>query len=283
MIAIDMEKCTECNRCYEICFDNIIKEGPSVDQESNMLCASCGQCVAICPEDAIMLVGFEDVEIKPLPSEKPVDGEKMMSLLRGRRSVRKYKDQPVSREDLDKIIHAASMAPSAHNWRSIKAYVYTDDKVIKKISDSVKRMYQLANIALPIPGVNIAFSMMGHNLHEFRTIQHSSKNVIVSRSRGDRLFFGAKTMIAFTASRNDSFGAGDAWVAAQNAATYAETINVGTCYQGYATLIANWDPMTRSLFKIPMKEKIVALMTLGYPDVEYIREAPRKSIPTTWM
>jgi len=52
--VIDMEKCTHCGKCAEICeFNAIISFGGTTTMVFPDLCHSCGGCELICPEKAI--------------------------------------------------------------------------------------------------------------------------------------------------------------------------------------------------------------------------------------
>lgn len=51
-----------------------------------------------------------------------------------RRSVRKFKETPVSREMIDKLLEAAMAAPSACNKRPVDFYVITDEEKLQEIS-----------------------------------------------------------------------------------------------------------------------------------------------------
>lgn len=56
---IDLDKCTRCGKCSEVCQFNaiaVIGETVMVFQE---LCHSCGGCQAVCPENAVTEVGRE--------------------------------------------------------------------------------------------------------------------------------------------------------------------------------------------------------------------------------
>jgi len=56
---VDMERCTLCGKCQDICqFHSIIVIGKSVLTFPE-LCHSCGGCVAVCPENAITEVDRE--------------------------------------------------------------------------------------------------------------------------------------------------------------------------------------------------------------------------------
>lgn len=51
-----------------------------------------------------------------------------------RRSVRKFKDTPVERELIEKLVEAADAAPSACNKRPIEFYVVTNEAKLNEIS-----------------------------------------------------------------------------------------------------------------------------------------------------
>ncbi|MBN2059791.1 MAG: ATP-binding protein [Deltaproteobacteria bacterium] len=56
---VDMEKCTLCGKCSEICqFNAIVVIGETV-LPFHELCHSCGGCMEVCPEKAITEVGRE--------------------------------------------------------------------------------------------------------------------------------------------------------------------------------------------------------------------------------
>jgi len=50
--VIDMDKCTRCGKCVELCRFNAISEDIKIDP---MLCEGCQVCYNFCPEDAISL------------------------------------------------------------------------------------------------------------------------------------------------------------------------------------------------------------------------------------
>lgn len=58
-----------------------------------------------------------------------------LELLKSRRSIRKYKDQPVEEEKVQKCLEAAQWAPSASNKQPWEFLVVTDEQVRKKLSE----------------------------------------------------------------------------------------------------------------------------------------------------
>ena len=56
---VDMEKCTMCGKCAEICQFNAIVMFGEIVMPFHELCHSCGGCMEVCPEKAITETGRE--------------------------------------------------------------------------------------------------------------------------------------------------------------------------------------------------------------------------------
>lgn len=59
-----------------------------------------------------------------------------MNIILERRSIRKYTNERVSREEIEKLIEAAYSAPSACNKKPFKIYVITNEEVLNKLDKS---------------------------------------------------------------------------------------------------------------------------------------------------
>ncbi len=59
-----------------------------------------------------------------------------MEVIKKRRSIRKYKSDPVSQEDIDYILEAARLAPSWANTQCWKFIVVTDPKVKEDLASA---------------------------------------------------------------------------------------------------------------------------------------------------
>jgi nitroreductase/NAD-dependent dihydropyrimidine dehydrogenase PreA subunit len=275
MISIDEEICTQCNTCYQHCPHGVIVEGPEINEEVHSMCIDCGHCVVVCPSGAISLVGFDDLAIPPYTKGIPVSSEALDALLRKRRSVRHYKPKPVSKEHLEKIIEAASLVPTGNNWQPFKAYVCTDKKVIEQIHKKVSRFLAQFVDVPKNPFEGLPDSM-------WEDLRYAVDFLALNPPEGrDQLFWNASALLVFATEY--PVCAGDVWIASFAAVMYAETIPVGTCYNGLLTMGLNRDPSIKSLMNIPEGELAVAALTLGYPDEAHFRYPPRRSMPTTWV
>ena len=116
-ITVDEGLCNGCGLCVEICKDSSLQMVNGKARASGnpvFGCFGCGQCMAICPKDAISIEGrtLSPRDLFILPEKENAAGyDQLLSLLQRRRSVRDFKERPVEKEIIDKILDAASTAP----------------------------------------------------------------------------------------------------------------------------------------------------------------------------
>ena len=248
----------------------------------NSPASECGHCYAICPEGAIILEGYADIETSELGREPAVEGSSMMALLKGRRSGRLFTPEPVSREHIEELIEAASCAPSAHNAHLVRAYVYRDEKTVGEISEGTRGHYRRLLKMFGRPGLPLMWRLMGYDPGELEELKVAFALLLEPAKRDEILNYGSNTILAFTAPRRNTLAVGDAWIAAQNAVIHAEAIGVANFYNGFIIMAATQSRPLRKVMGIPRDQKVVAVLTLGYPKRRFRREAPRKTMPTTW-
>ncbi len=120
----------------------------------------------------------------------------MLKVIEDRRSIRKFIDEKVSKEDILHLIEAASLAPSAKN-RQHWYFVVTEGDIKNKIGDMVMN------------GGKVSSEYTGKAIHQAPTL------ILVFNSEEDRF-------------AHQSIGA-----AIQNVLLEAENIGLGTLWIGY--------------------------------------------------
>ncbi|MHB0875024.1 MAG: nitroreductase family protein [Anaerolineae bacterium] len=280
MVSIDESKCTHCDLCSTVCPDGIILAGPTVPADRQAFCAECGHCVAACPSQAISLASGALPD--ELPLAPPVSPESAMALLLRRRSTRSYKSEPLARQHLEAILAAAATYPSSANIRPVKAYVVTDATRLAEVRRATQGFYRLLLRIAQLPGFALVGRVAGYPPTELKRLVHGLRNITETDDGRDRLFHDAVALMVFAVPKAYRESVGDAWLAAENAVIYAETIPVGTCYNGFLTIAAGNRGSVRALLGVPRGEKVVAALTLGYPRQPLRRRPPRPPMPTTW-
>jgi len=80
-----------------------------------------------------------------------VEAQTLYRLIRGRRSIRRYKDRPVDRVTIERLLTAATWAPSAHNRQPWRFVVIDDADTQRRLADAMNAVLRadLAADGLP--------------------------------------------------------------------------------------------------------------------------------------
>lgn len=167
-------------------------------------------------------------------------------LINIRQSVRKYSDQPVEREKIEKILEAVHLAPSACNSQPWKIII-VDEPGLKN------------EVAKATFSKTISFNKF--------TVEAPVIAVLVIEK--------AKLIAQIGGSiKNMEYPQIDIGIAAAHFCLQAAELGLGTCMIGWFD-----EKKIRQLLKIPEKRKIGLVITLGYPPEEYkMRKKIRKPL-----
>jgi len=181
-------------------------------------------------------------------------GNLVLETIRERRSIRKYEDRPVPREVIEELLSAAVMSPSAMNRQPWEFIVVTDHKVIRELSDRVKRR----------------LGALGY-LQRFAEMLSS---------REDLVFHGAPLLVIVTAPRRSPWqGVNmvllDCAILSQTMFLAAHSLGLGSCFIGFAFCL-NEDPETLKMLGVPKDRVIAAPLIFGYPAER--KQTPKRKV-----
>ncbi len=177
------------------------------------------------------------------------------ALLKNRRSVRRYKENSVPIEVVEKIIRESTLAPNAGNEQPWKFIIVNNRAMMKKISDEGKKII-LARIAAHPDDYAQKYQGM---------LQKKSFNV----------FYNAPCLVLILGLSDLKNLYVDCALAASYFMMAATSRGLGTCWVNFGTEIH--DPVLISQLGIPDNCTIVAPIALGYPDT--IPAAPKRRDP----
>ncbi|MBN2843811.1 MAG: nitroreductase family protein [Sedimentisphaerales bacterium] len=151
---VDEKLCVKCGLCVEDCPMKIIDmpEGscPSVSTAKELSCLACQHCLAICPTGALSIMNRDPKDSIVLTKASLPSPEQMATLIKGRRSVRKFKQENVSRELIDEMLAVVANCPTGINRQDLvftvvdcKEYM---DEFRAKIMDDLVQAAQLGAI-----------------------------------------------------------------------------------------------------------------------------------------
>ncbi len=118
-VVISSERCTRCGLCVQDCTSHALKmteEGVVCTRP----CLECGHCVAICPANAVSMPALDMADVSEYdPETFSVAPDHLLHLMKFRRSVRAFTEQPVTDAVLMQILQAGRHAPTAKNVQGL--------------------------------------------------------------------------------------------------------------------------------------------------------------------
>lgn len=280
VVSIDKDKCVECNHCEADCILPRYFGFPSIEEAPGELCYLCGHCVAACEYDAITHTTLNKEDF--IPAGDLPTPEQMLNLIRFRRSLRTYKNEPVKREDLDKIIEAVRYSMTGSNMEDVSVVIIQSKEKIKCIADAVMDFTEMIGAMANDPEKSTLLEeQFGKDgVERMKTLfkyPHIQKQ---ARSKGNNFAtYNAPALLLLTAPSTYSGGMVHAVLAAQAVALLAPTLKMGACYNGVlvGAFAADFSPLMDALTDtIPRNEVVYAALMLGYEDFQYPLIPPRK-------
>jgi len=256
---VDRSACTVCGLCIGDCPVRIITlEGgwPAILPENEAACYRCQHCLAICPAAAISILGRDPRQSLPLNGRLPYP-EQLETLLKGRRSVRRYRDENLPPEVLDRLLATAWHAPTGLNRRDV-LFTVIDDKVkLAALRDEV--MAGLADL--------VAQARLPAEFAFFADFVR-----LWEEKRVDTLFRGAPHLLVASAPRHGVSPLPNCLIALAYFELFAQSLGVGTVWDGLAKLAINdLLPRTRERLAIPADHLVGYAIAFGPPAVRYSR------------
>ena len=263
--GINKEKCSNCLICIKECRKGYYYTNENGDVEFNNklnTCISCTHCVAICPENAILLNGFDDVDtFEGIDAPETIIGyDKIFRFIRSKRSIRQYKNKKVPKESIKKIFEAMRYAPSASNARLWRYVIISDPLKIKTLSDEVIKGQHLY----------LGFKSSDEALKYYKSkdldpIFYRAPHVIILHFK---IFQKNLTMLGLWGN--------DTGIALTYGMLAAESLGLGTCWIGnlQAGVANNRD----ILDVLGIKGHVLGAFILGFPAVKYRRTTSRSPL-----
>jgi nitroreductase len=168
----------------------------------------------------------------------------VLKAIKMRRSIRRYKSDPVDDKTLEKILEAGRWAPSWANTQCWRFIVVRDSKIKGKLADtlvavSADRPNRAAEAIKNAPVAIVACAEMGKSGYRFGEIKEPATD------KGDFWYMF------------------DVALAMQNLVLAAHSIGLGTVYIG-----AFDAKKVATILGVPQGFCVVAMTPLGYPDEE---------------
>lgn len=173
---------------------------------------------------------------------------------RARRSVRRYKPDPIPAEDLREIIRVASLAPSAWNVQPWRFVIVEDPAVKAELREAARGQAQVTGA----PAVIVLYSDMQDALDDPDAVLHPDipAEQRPARAEGIRRAFANKSE-----AEREAWGAGQSYIALGFLLLAAQSM-------GYATsAMLGFDPeKVKRVLGLPAHVAIPAMVAIGVAD-----------------
>ena len=257
-IEVDATRCKGDCLCVLVCPSGCLgaddRGGPvAVDPA---VCNACGHCVAVCPHDALTHSRVAAAEVRENLPTWP-DAAVVDAMLRGRRSIRVYKDKPVAREVLAELVDVARFAPTASNAQEV-------GWIIADAPAKVRELAVLTAAFFAASGARPKYSALW--------------------DRGlDYFLRGAPALAVAYAPDDAPYGAADCGIALTFMELAAVARGLGTCWAGLLVRAARNDAALAKALGIPHGCVIEGGLMLGYPALRYAAVPPRNAVRAQWL
>lgn len=271
LLIVDENKCKKDGICAKDCPTAIIKlkekeSFPEIVPGGEDFCLTCGHCIAVCPHGALRhsLIPLE--ECPAIDKALIINDEQAAQFLRSRRSIRFFKDKPVEKEKIRKLIEIGRYAPTASNTQLVEWLVLTDTE---KINDIARQT------------VDWMRSVMKKNPHSPR-IAYMPMIIAAWDLGHDAVLRSAPALVVASAPKEANNGMVDLTLALSYLELAAPTLGLGTCWAGLLQGALLSHPPLKETLGLPEHHPHHYPMMLGHPKAKYFRLPQRKPPKITW-
>jgi NAD-dependent dihydropyrimidine dehydrogenase PreA subunit/nitroreductase len=255
--------CTRCGQCVQECPSQVIERSgdapPRIRPENEENCIRCQHCLAVCPSGAVSIVGRDPAASVALAPDSLPTLDAMTNLVRGRRSVRRYRDENVAPALLTRLLAALGNAPTGCN-RMALTFSVIDDK------DAMQRFRVKALTGLD--GVTKA----GRLPEAFGFISEAAPAWF---ERGEDIVFrGAPHLLVVSAAPDAICPQEDVNLALAYFELMAQSAGLGTVWCGLAKMVLELLPDLREMVGVA-PGCYYYVMLFGPPAVRYARTVQR--------
>ena len=262
--TVNAKLCTRCGLCAADCPARIIvQEGknlPSILPEKEAECLQCQHCLAICPTAAISILGRNPDNSLPLSSDSFPRLDQMTRFVRGRRSVRQYKDENVDPALITTLLATLANVPTGVNKRDLTFTVIDDKAVMHQLREQVLAALTAAGQANRIPE-------RCQYLLEAPPAYYAHKV--------DIIFRGAPHALVVSAPSDAPCPGEDVTLALAYFDLLAQSARLGTVWWGILKMCLEVLPDLKLLFGLPPRQRYYYGMLFGIPAIRYPRAVQR--------
>jgi len=244
--------------------------------------------MAICPTQSFVVKGLSYSKDFFELSDPIAPDIVFFNMIATRRAIRNFKDKPVPKELLEKIVHAITFAPPGFTPIKTEVTVIQDTEVIRKALPYMIRVYDELVTAMNNPIARL-FIRQKVGSAKYKTIKNHVVPLMKSRlpelklGAEDTITRNAPTMILFHADRNAENYETDIHIALTYGFLAAHALGLGGSAMDLIPPAIQNNQELKRMLSIPDGNNVVGSMILGYPKYRYQRGIKRDLKSVSWI
>ena len=287
-ITIKEDLCIKCGMCIQDCpcgLYNQETEGSVPEVHNLAICISCGHCSAICPPGAIIHSGFPQDYLHQINEKNQPSNEEVLELIRARRSIRVFRDKPVERQQIERIIDAARLAPTGHNMQATQNIVIENKKILNEMAQATTNQMSWTVNMVRNPLIKPLVVMIAGKQYDsiVESVPFMEKMIADFKSGKDNVLFNAPVVIIFHADEKTIFGDISVQLAVQNATLMTHSLGLGGFYSGLVLMACQRDKTLKQMIGLPRNHKAYGCLVIGYPKYEFKKWIERNKPEVSWL
>ena len=270
-IEVDKKTCSGDGKCVEICPMHILKMNakervPEFIPGGGEACINCGHCFAFCPRGSIKLSTMDVKDALRLDYANLPNTEQVELLLKSRRSIRSYKDEPVTQESIEKLLDIARYAPSGINRQPVSWIAVMGKDKVHELGGLIAEWSQELLEAKNEMAISFRFDRLvsawknGQDL-----ICRNAPCIVIAYGIKDDPMVPQSCTIAATYLELAAFGCG-----------------LGACWAGYVNMAISMSEKIRKFTGLSAHATAGAVMMIGHPKYRYNRIPMRNPANISW-
>lgn len=269
-LIVNAQSCSHCGLCAETCPWGLIevpKDGlPSLVKAAARLCIICGHCEAVCPTGSLHLDDPRlDSTVSPQqPAE--IEAASLGAYLRMRRSIRRYREEPVEHATIEQIMDIVRYAPTGRNRQDVKWLMIHDTLEVRRLTAMVVDWMR-------------GDGSSGNPL----AARYNLNGMVQAWEEGrDHICYNAPHLIIAHAHVENPVARINAIIALAHLDIIAPAFGLGTCWGGIFQFAVNSCEPLREALDLPPGHVPVHCLMLGNPAIRYQRPPRRNPASIVW-
>lgn len=183
----------------------------------------------------------------------------LLEIIKARHSIRKYTEEQISRENLEKILEAGNFAPNAGGGQRSMMVAIRNKELVEKIGRMNVANFDRSNLA-----------------GSYVSKEQPSTIDDPSIKSG---FYGAPTVVAIFGQNRFIYREADAFCMAENMVLQATQLGIASCIisRGAETFVSKEGQVFLKEWNVPKNYSAICFVILGYIDGEQPQNKPRKA------